>query len=242
MSKPEIPPYAFADAVRQFWKTLETQALKQANTGDSVDYGRRGSVTGGAQMDGFCLQITKLLTGSGVKPESACTKRRTTDLPGFFRATKDWDLVIVENGRLIAVIELKSQVGPSFGNNLNNRTEEALGSAECFWTAYREGAFGNSPQPWLGFLLLLEDCPGSTKPVGVREPHFKVLPEFQGTSYAQRYEILCRKLVRERKYNAACFLMSAKGDADRKQNYVEPADDLSAKVFLKGLLTHTAML
>ena len=43
----------------------------------------------------------------------------------------------VVDGRLLAVIELKSQVGPSFGNNFNNRTEEAIGSAVDFWTAYR---------------------------------------------------------------------------------------------------------
>ncbi len=41
-------------------------------------------------------------------------------------ARKKWDLLVVE-GCLIAAIEFKSQVG-SFGNNYNNRTEEALGS------------------------------------------------------------------------------------------------------------------
>jgi hypothetical protein len=236
----EIPPYVFSGAVRRFWRTLDQQAAKQKHRGTAADHGRRAAVTGGAQMDGFCSQITKLLTESGVRPASVYTKRRTTDLPGFFRATKDWDLVVVEEGRLIAVVELKSQVGPSFGNNLNNRTEEALGSSECFWTAYREGAFGTSPQPWLGFLLLLEHCPESIRPVSVREPHFEVLPEFKGTSYARRYEILCRKLVRERKYNAACFLMSTRGSVRGEQNYIEPAEDLSARVFLEDLLAHAA--
>lgn len=45
---------------------------------------------------------------------------------------------------MIAAVELKSQVGPSFGNNCNNRTEEAIGTAHDFWTAYREGAFWNT--------------------------------------------------------------------------------------------------
>lgn len=53
-------------------------------------------------------------------------------MPGYYRATKDWDFLIVsEKGNLVAAIELKSQVG-SYGNNLNNRTEESLGSAEDF--------------------------------------------------------------------------------------------------------------
>jgi len=35
-------------------------------------------------------------------------------------------------------IELKSRVG-SFGNNVNNRTEEAIGNAADIWRAYEEG-------------------------------------------------------------------------------------------------------
>ena len=47
-------------------------------------------------------------------------------------------------------VEFKSQVGPSFGNNFNNRTEEAIGNAEDIWTAYREGRFGRHRAPLLG--------------------------------------------------------------------------------------------
>ncbi len=39
-----------------------------------------------------------------------------------------------------------------------------------------------------------------------KEPHFKVFPEFKNASYANRYEILLTKLVRERLYDSACFL------------------------------------
>jgi hypothetical protein len=46
-------------------------------------------------------------------------------LPGYFRPTKLWDVLVIHDKRLLAAIELKSQVGPSFGNNFNNRTEEA---------------------------------------------------------------------------------------------------------------------
>lgn len=78
------------------------------------------------------------------------------------------------------MVELKSQVGHSFGNNFNNPVEEAIGSAVDIWTAYREGAFGGPIRPWLGYLFLLEDCPKSRSPVKVEEPHFKVFPEFIG--------------------------------------------------------------
>ncbi|MGH3452262.1 MAG: PaeR7I family type II restriction endonuclease, partial [Haloechinothrix sp.] len=106
------------------------------------------------------------------------------------------------------------------------------------WTAYREGALQTSPAPWLGYLFLLEDCPESHAPVRVREPHFPVFPEFQGSSYARRYEIFCRKLVLERRYNGACFLMSSRDKAEATPNYTEPADDVSGKVFLTQLVGH----
>ncbi|TCM33223.1 PaeR7I family type II restriction endonuclease [Kribbella sp. VKM Ac-2568] len=48
-------------------------------------------------------------------------------LPGFYRRAKEWDIVTYR-GILVAAVECKSQVG-SFGNNFNNRTEEAIGNA-----------------------------------------------------------------------------------------------------------------
>jgi hypothetical protein len=125
-----------------------------------------------------------------------------------FRPEKQWDLLVVVKNCLIAAVEFKSQVGPSFGNNYNNRTEEALGSATDIWAAYREGAFKPSQRPWLGYLMLLEEVPGSMRPVRAKEPHFKVFPEFRQASYAKRYEILLTKLVRDRLYDSACLLLS----------------------------------
>lgn len=176
---------------------------------------------------------------TGIK-EKEIHQRVSVELPGFFRPTKEWDIVVVAEGNLVAAIELKSQIGPSFGNNFNNRTEEALGTAMDIWTAYREGAFSTSPAPWLGYLLLLEDCPESRRPVSVREPHFSVFSEFINASYSKRYELFCRKLVRERQYNSVCFITGNRKDADLEENYAEPAKDLSADQFLAGLLCHAA--
>jgi hypothetical protein len=195
-----------AKAVPQYWRTREAQAQKQVVAG-RADQGARSAVTGGAQMSGFISLITDLILRSGVREDHIfCNKR--LELPGFFRPTKEWDLLVVRDGQLILTLEAKSQVGPSFGNNFNNRTEEAMGSAPDLWTAYREGAFNKTIRPWLGYVFLLEDCPASHSPVKVKEPHFKVFPEFLKASYAKRYELFCRKLVRERHYDAAAFLMS----------------------------------
>ncbi len=147
---------------------------------------------------------------------------------------KKWDLLVVSDGTLVAGIEFKSQIG-SFGNNYNNRTEEAIGSATDIWAAYREGAFQPSARPWLGYLMLLEDAPGSVTPVRARESHFKVFPEFREASYAKRYEILLTKLIRERLYDAACFLMSNAVDGVEGL-YREPAAELSFQNFIASLL------
>jgi hypothetical protein len=226
----------FSDSVREFWRTRERQADAQRQRGQS-DQGSRSAVTGGKQMDGFSRTISNLLIEAGIEKKNIF-QRISVELPGYFRPTKEWDIVVVVDGNLIAAIELKSQIGPSFGNNFNNRTEEALGTAMDIWTAYREGAFSTSPAPWLGYLLLLEDCPESRRPVNVREPHFPVFPEFIEASYAKRYELFCRKLIRERQYNSACFITSDRKSANLEENYGEPAEDLSPGQFLAGLLGH----
>jgi len=97
-------------------------------------------VTGGAQMDGFISLFKKLITSAGI-PANCVFSNKSLELPGFFRPTKAWDLLVIKNHHLIAAVEAKSQVGPSFGNNFNNRTEEAMGTALDLWTAYRENAF-----------------------------------------------------------------------------------------------------
>jgi len=184
-------------------------------------------------MNGFINLVRDLLCENGL-PNAHVYCEKYVEIPGWYRPEKKWDLLVVSDGTLLAGIEFKSQVG-SFGNNYNNRTEEAIGSATDIWTAYREGAFKPSARPWLGYLMLLEEAPGSLSPVRAREPHFKVFPEFKEASYAKRYEILLTKLVRERLYDAACFLMSntAKG---RKGIYREPAAELSFQNFIASLM------
>jgi hypothetical protein len=95
------------------------------------------------------------------------------------------------------------------------------------------------PRPWLGWVMLLEDCPKSRRPVSVAEPHFPVLPDFRGASYAKRYELLLRKLVLEKLYDRAAFLMATEAQG-RRGEYTEPATDLSMRTFLVGLAGHVA--
>jgi hypothetical protein len=220
-------------AVKHFWSTRETQAQKQGSASGSKDAGARSAVTGGAQMNGFINLVRDLLCESGL-PKAHVYCEKYVEIPGWYRPEKKWDLLVVADNKLLAGIEFKSQVG-SFGNNYNNRTEEAIGSASDIWAAYREGAFKPSSRPWLGYLMLLEEAPGSVSPVRAREPHFKVFPEFKDASYAKRYEILLTKLVRERLYDSACFLMSNATDG-LKGRYKEPTLELGFQNFVESLM------
>ena len=220
-------------AIKHFWTTREAQAQKQGSKTGSRDAGARTAVTGGHQMDSFISLVRDFLSENGL-PQTHVFCEKRVELPGWYRPEKKWDLLVVVDGRFVAGIEFKSQVG-SFGNNYNNRTEEAIGSATDIWAAYREGAFKPSARPWLGYMMLLEKASSSTRPVKAQEPHFKVFPEFRNASYAKRYEILLTKLVRERLYDSACFLLS---DAQNglKGNYEEPEAELSFENFMASLL------
>ena len=191
-----------ANAVKSFWETKKKQ----------------GNVLAGKQLDSFLDMLANVAVDAGVPP-------------GYYRATKDWDFLIVSpKGNLISAIELKSQVG-SYGNNLNNRVEESLGSAEDFWTAFREKAFVCNQSPWLGYLMVVGKDEGSTHIVKVNEPHFHVGSEFIDSTYLDRYRILCQRLVLEHKYNAVALITTTGCD-----NYESLAENISIDTFINSFI------
>ena len=222
-------------AVRHFWVTRESQATSQGVKTGVKDTGTRGAVTGGRQLDGFVQLGRHLLIESGL-PEASVYWQKKLELPGYFRPEKRWDLLSVVDNELIAVAEFKSQVG-SFGNNCNNRAEESVGSATDLWAAYREGAFKPSQRPWLGYLMLLEDAPGSTRPVTLKEPHFKAFEEFRDASYAMRYELLMLRLLRERLYDGTCLILASRTGGPKGQ-YTEPCEELTFEKFASSFMAH----
>ncbi len=139
------------EAVKLFWGNRAAAIEKQIALG-KVDAGTRGAVTAGKNMDGFLALVLALIERNGLAMADIHVQRRMLTLPGYFRPTKLWDMLVMYRGQLVAALEFKSQVGPSFGNNFNNRAEEAIGTAHDLWTAYREGALGkDSPRPsWDG--------------------------------------------------------------------------------------------
>jgi hypothetical protein len=227
------------EAIKLFWGNRDAARTRQAE-GGRTDQGERAGVTAGKNMDGFVALVGDVVRANGLPAASIMLQRRVLTLPGFFRPTKLWDMLVISRGELVAALEFKSHVGPSFGNNFNNRTEEAIGTGHDLWTAYREQAFGkDAPKPFVGWLILLEDAPKSRSPVTDRSQHFNALPEFQGATYAERYNILCRKLVQEQLYTAASVLASPRTAAVTGE-YAELGKLTSLTSFVTGLAGHIA--
>jgi hypothetical protein len=196
-------------------------------------------VTAGKNMDGFLALIIDIVRANGLAHADIHRQRPVVTLPGYFRPTKLWDALVINKGHLVAAIELKSQVGPSFGNNFNNRTEEAVGTAHDFWTAYREGAFGKQSRPFVGWMMIVEDAPESRRPVTDRSPHFRVFKEFQGASYLARYNVLCQRLIQEQLYGAASVLTSPRS-AIATGDFSEMSALTGLKNFVTTLAGHVA--
>lgn len=226
------------DAIKAFWAMREAARKKQSVNG-KADQGERAGVTAGKNMDGFLTLVKEIVHSNGLAHADICLERRVLTLPGFFRPTKLWDMLVINKNKLVAAIEFKSQVGPSFGNNFNNRTEEAIGTAVDLWTAYREGALGESPRPFVGWLMLIEDCERSRTTVSNISAHYPVFPVFNNVSYAERYNILCRKLVREGLYSSASVILSPR-TAFKTGEYTELSEMTNLKTFVSVLAGHIA--
>lgn len=192
-------------AVKFYWQKREDQANRQRMAGRR-DAGTRGEVTGGKQLDAFAEIIFAIGRAAGYK-DSEMFNGSDFPIPGYYRPLKNWDIVFAKEGKLVAVVELKSQSG-SFGNNCNNRIEEVLGVSLDFWRAFREKVLGTLTAPWSGYFFLAEKCELSTTPVrtSVRHSFLSPMPEFVDSSYLRRYELLCERMMLERDFTAASLL------------------------------------
>ncbi|OAX51513.1 PaeR7I family type II restriction endonuclease [Rothia kristinae] len=216
------PTSTWKAAVLGYWDGLSLQQAKQGEATGIKDTGNRAAVTGGKQMDAMQEAVAAIWRND---PDITLEVRTTghNNLPAYFRPAKNWDLVVLYRGSLIAAMEFKSQRGPSFGNNYNNRTEEALGLSADSQMAVERGLFGRL-KPWFGFIMLVERTIGSLSPVKVpKNMPFPVDRIFEGASYIDRYRIFFERMVAEGNYDAAALLTAEAGG----DTYVEPSAGLS---------------
>lgn len=229
-----------SDAVMSFWGVRQTDGVRSGKT-----------------LDAFVDVFTWIVHSHGL-PEATVMTGRQAQLPGFFRPTKSWDVLILNNGTLLAAIELKS-IADSFGKNANNRNEEALGSGVDLKEAFEEDAFEGLTRLFTGYLILVEDCPETDASVQIQMKHFRAMKEFMsnpdareevyvkndagifpsipGVSYMDRFDILCRRLMQKNLYTAASVVKSPRS-AITDGEYSSVSRDTGIKAFLASLASH----
>lgn len=98
------------EAVKAFWGSREATRQKQVESGKQ-DQGERASVTAGKNLDGFLALVKDIVRANGLEHADIHLARRVLTLPGYFRPTKLWDMLVINQGRLIAALEFKCHVG-----------------------------------------------------------------------------------------------------------------------------------
>ncbi|EKZ9056766.1 hypothetical protein RFA45_003221 [Vibrio vulnificus] len=230
------------EATKKFWQVRENQGVRSGKT-----------------LDGFLEVIADVVNASGLRNVSICTGKNDSQLPGYFRPHKAWDVVILSDNKLVAAIELKSQIG-SIGNNYNNRTEEVLGSGIDLYTAVQECAFGDDAEIFRGYLILVEDSDVTRRNARINMSRFPVMHGFladegkrdeyrpdsdgsyapiPGVSYLERYDILCKRLVLKGLYNATALVIV---DNVNIGNYRDLSPQTSIDSFLTKLKNHCELV
>lgn len=220
-----------AETVLGMYQSLERAGERQGSDGNR-DRGHRAEVTSGRHLDPLAELIKGDLVASGFHEDEVISTGNAMRLPGWFRKSKDWDLLALDDGRLVSAIELKS-INSSFGNNANNRTEESLGSALDALTAADEGLMGDGAiPPVLGYVMVMRDCPAAHGGNSRVRTVFPTDPVFDDTTYIDRFRILCERLRSKSIYQAVWFVT-----ADPEHGVVsEPSPDLTYEKFIASIV------
>lgn len=227
-------------AIAGYWQAKDNQRVI-AEAIQSTAEGTSKAVRGGGHFNPIVNLLARFFTDAGY-PESAIgASGAKTILPGYYRPTKAWDLVVVHEGVLVAAVEMKALGGPSFGNNYNNRVEEALGNASDLSRAHLS-AFLGPEKPWLGYFFLMDDQPGSRRVGGKsRGESFAVDPIWRGRSYQGRFSVTGERFLDDGLYDAICYLVSSPADPGPR----EPSSRLDWRHFcaaLEARLTYLSSL
>lgn len=183
------------------YETMDEAEARQKQHGGH-DQGERSKLTSGKHLDPLASVIRDDLISKGYSPKDVVFGGKSSTLPGWFRPAKDWDMLAFYGDDLLAAIELKS-INSSFGNNANNRTEEALGSSVDVSHAIKNELISyQGVPPCLGYVLVIRSCEKSRKVCQNRTAVYPVDNVFDNTSYLDRLTIMCRRMLAERIYQA----------------------------------------
>lgn len=218
-------------ALLQMYDNLSAASERQAERGGH-DQGARSQVTGGKHLNCVAEVIRNDLIAVGYNAQEVYYKDGCLRLPGWYRPSKDWDLLAFDDNDLLAILELKS-INSSFGNNANNRSEESLGSAVGAAHAIKNELipFQTAP-PLLAYVLVIKLCDDSTRVSSTAQKSVYPIDEvFKHTSYFERLTIFCRRLLAERLYQAVWVV----GVNPNTGGIIEPDRDLTYEKFIAAL-------
>lgn len=219
----------FEAAIAAYWGAKELQR-EQSAIKNAVGAGTAGSVRGGKHFDAIATLLAKFFLDTGYPSAGIrVTKSQGLELPGYYRPQKQWDLVVVHEDVLVAAFELKALGGPSYGNNYNNRVEEALGSAVDLRRAALAELYPKE-KPWLGYFFVMQDGEESRRPVKTTRGALPVDGIWHGTSYQDGFGIFCERLMAERLHDAVCYVTSSAEDPKP----TEPVESLDWRHFSAG--------
>jgi len=219
-------------AVTWFWGSRASQS-------DGVNHSQgaaeRDAVVGGQHLNAIRDLIANELVRLGTPRSAIKTRGRLKNMPGYFRPTKNWDLAVVdENDQVIALFELKS-MSSSYGNNANNRTEEAIANSVELQYAVK---MGHVPvKPWLAYIFVIRDEAKSRKNSSRQSSAaYPTDTTFANTSYVDRMATVVQRLVTTGFYDAGWFVATTKPDpAMQEATWSSPLKDVSWESFSTAL-------
>ena len=225
------------EAVRTFWHGLEHDRPTVPDADRPYPDEREDQVD--EHMRGFVDLVAAIVRANGLEDAQIHFEGIQQTLPGYFRPTVQWSVLVLYKDRLVAAVGLASHVGPFANDRFDSLAERTVAAAQDFRIAYAKGAFGPRSRPFTGCLVLVEDESGSSAPASDTSRHFPVPPEFEEASYQQRYHQLCQRLVRERLYSAACVITSLRTALGSGQ-YADFGDLTGLRSFVAASAGHVA--
>lgn len=223
-------------AILSMYVRMEQAHQKQVLAG-RLDQGNRSRLTSGLHLNPLIdLMADDLVTVCGFTPEMVFTNGNALNLPGWYRPMKRWDITAYQDNRLVAALELKT-INSSFGNNLSNRIEEAIGVACDAKTACDDNLMPSSIPPALCYVMIVTDNEDSAATTRIAKSDcLNYDPIYDGASYQDRARIFCERLRQKGLYQAVWLVVAN----PQTSEVTEPSPDLTYDKFLASIKGHLA--
>jgi hypothetical protein len=190
------------------WWSEKNEAIARLAADGKSDTGAQAR--NAKHMQSIAMFVRQMFVDAGL-PEADVTVDSV--IPGYYRRSKNWDVVAMHKGQLVGVVELKSQAS-SPGNNANNRIEEAIGSAvDAKAVQELTGAFGNLGV-WAAWCMTFNRDAESGNPIeltAVQKNRLR-LPlndsAFDNMTYAKQYATAVERFIAQKVYDAGWMLIT----------------------------------